>query len=280
MLSAFWGLTPWGGSASRAFVSYDDHANFVEKRHLLYSSSWSSVQWCFQATVLGVYEPVALLFKKALFLVGGFSVGPWLVGTGVILHVANTVGIYVLATQLSRWVGGTARNRGTAWASDYLGGSCAGALLYGVHPLRVEVVAWASCLPYLLASFFSLGLAVLRTQRCVSDHAWRLWFLESGAFLLAVLSKTTAVGVAPALVWLDWAFQRNKKGRALSVLDVLRLNAHLLGIAVLAAALALGANAEGGLAAQADPDHSILAGPRIATVVAFKLLRATAAVWW
>ena len=48
-------------------------------------------------------------------------------------------------------------------------GSLAATLMWAVHPLRVEVVGWLSCQPYLLATICSLICLKARLAR------WRLW---------------------------------------------------------------------------------------------------------
>ena len=80
-------------------------------------------------------------------------------------------------------------------------------LLVGIHPLRVETLAWASCFPFHIAMLFSL-LAAL----CQLEHYQRRryasplgpWRLASAAcFAIACLSKPAALGVAPFLLLLD-----------------------------------------------------------------------------
>ena len=44
--------------------------------------------------------------------------------------------------------------------------SAAAALVYGVHPLRVEVLCWPSCQPYLLATMWSL-LSIMAHHRAL-----------------------------------------------------------------------------------------------------------------
>ena len=66
------------------------------------------------------------------------------------------------------------------------------ALLFAVHPLRTEVVAWASCQPYLLAMLFS----ILFIQTYPSKFSVVL-------FLLAVLCKAVSISVPIVLVLLD-----------------------------------------------------------------------------
>jgi tetratricopeptide (TPR) repeat protein len=81
--------------------------------------------------------------------------------------------------------------------------SLAAALLFGVHPLRVESVAWASERKDVLALFFGMATLLLWV-----GHARRPGLLRWGAAmataLLALLAKPLAVAVPLLLLLLDW----------------------------------------------------------------------------
>jgi tetratricopeptide (TPR) repeat protein len=83
-----------------------------------------------------------------------------------------------------------------------------GALLWAVHPLRVEPVAWVTGLPYGLALLFALmaALLYLRANAPDADAAARRrdYWLAVGAFGLAVLSYPIVLGFVAALVALDF----------------------------------------------------------------------------
>ena len=83
--------------------------------------------------------------------------------------------------------------------------SALAAILWAVHPLRVEVVAWASCQPYLPCSTFLLSstLAYLHAnhQGAVTQRTWRL--VSLGLFVMAGLSKGLAMMFPLVLMILD-----------------------------------------------------------------------------
>ena len=77
--------------------------------------------------------------------------------------------------------------------------------LYAVHPLRVELVAWASCQAYLPSVTFSLlaTLAYLRAHPS-SGVFRRSWMIGSSVLIvLAVLSKGSAVVLPFVFLILD-----------------------------------------------------------------------------
>jgi hypothetical protein len=72
------------------------------------------------------------------------------------------------------------------------------ALLFAVHPLKSEVVAWITQRNTLLATLFFL-LAIILFLRWQSARTGRLLVLSCGSFALALLSKATVV-VLPLLL--------------------------------------------------------------------------------
>src|SRR5438094_338698 len=79
------------------------------------------------------------------------------------------------------------------------------ALLFAIHPVRVEVVAWASALPYVLALSLTLVslLAYLRfTDRTTSARPWWL-ALSVCAYGLSLLSRANALLFPFVLLALD-----------------------------------------------------------------------------
>ena len=162
---------------------------------------WTSIE-------AGLYVPVtysvlALLAPLARLSVpepDGIAYNPLIFhGVSVLAHAAaSVVCLYLLRALLARAAGPTSPPRPVVWPAVI------GALVFGLHPLQVESVAWASGLKDILAGLFGLvalerfcaALALRerhakqRTCRIVSGTA--LLF-----FLLAVLSKPSAVMIAP-----------------------------------------------------------------------------------
>ncbi|MBW2431301.1 MAG: tetratricopeptide repeat protein [Deltaproteobacteria bacterium] len=99
--------------------------------------------------------------------------------------------------------------------------ACGGALLFAIHPIQVEPVAWATGFKDVLFGLLSLG-AVWHYLRYVDarmqpgtgrpSRARLHYGLATGAFVLALLAKPTAV-VLPLIVWLLAAWGRRRSWR-------------------------------------------------------------------
>ncbi len=182
------------------FVAWDDDRNFLENPNCRELGP-DQVKWAFSTFWIAVYQPLAWLFIGAEYL--GWQLDPrgyHLVS--IVLHVANSLGLYVLTLSL------LGRCRPDAWKSPRAGYPMSAGLataLYAVHPLRVEVVAWASCQPHLLSALFSIlaVLVYLRAFRMGNSPGWP-WIAGSFVlFLAALLSKAVSLGLPVVLLVLD-----------------------------------------------------------------------------
>jgi tetratricopeptide (TPR) repeat protein len=118
---------------------------------------------------------------------GTFEPGPF-ISTNILLHTLNSVLVFFLAWLL------TGRNM---FASLFSG------LLFAVHPMHVESVAWISERKDVLYTFFFL-LSLL-TWLHFSQARKPGWYVASLLlFILACLSKAMAVSLVPVLFLLDW----------------------------------------------------------------------------
>lgn len=91
------------------------------------------------------------------------------------------------------------------------------ALLFAVHPLNVEVVAWPSCLPEL--SYVAFGLAALLLHMAAwtrpNATARRFRMAAYALFALACSCKETAVAFVPLIVLLElWLRPRPAGGKS------------------------------------------------------------------
>jgi tetratricopeptide (TPR) repeat protein len=122
--------------------------------------------------------------------------------------------------------------RGPRWRIVVAG--AATALLFGIHPVHVESVAWVSERKDLLCAVFFLGSLLaylpfaLGRSLSASSPATALrdrsYFAALGLFALALMSKPMAVTLPAILVILDWVpLRRIRRGGALgaSVLEKL-----------------------------------------------------------
>src|SRR5581483_8387611 len=109
------------------FNSFDDQAYVYGNSHVNTGLSWQNFLWAFYGQASANWHPLTWLSHQLDTQIYGLN--PW--GhylTNVLLHALNTVLVFLVFRKLT----------GLNWQSLII------ALLFGLHPLRVEPVAWIS----------------------------------------------------------------------------------------------------------------------------------------
>ncbi len=118
--------------------------------------------------------------------------------TNLLLHVANTLLVLVLVRKILR--GRCAYAATTAFLT---------AAMFGIHPLHVESVAWATeCKDMLFVFFYVLGL--LSYLRWVDTRKPADYGVCFALFVASVLSKSTAVTFPAVLLLIDHFLAKRK----------------------------------------------------------------------
>jgi tetratricopeptide (TPR) repeat protein len=184
---------------SGEFVNWDDDVNFLSNPDFR-GLGWENLRWMFTTTHQGHWIPLTWLTLGANYALGGMN--PWGYHLGnLAIHAASAVLFYFAARRLisvaRQGYGEPALSVGAAFA----------ALLFAIHPLRVESVVWVTERRDVLSVFFFL-LAALGYLRAVERGrdgrlapAWR--GLSLAAFVCALMSKSSTLMLPAALLLLD-----------------------------------------------------------------------------
>ena len=146
-----------------------------------------------------MYIPLSWMTLGLNYLLGGMN--PWGYHLGnLLLHAANAGLVYVVARRLLA----RALDRETPGDAAVEWGAAAAALAWGLHPLRVESVAWVTERRDVLAGLFDL-LAVWAYLKAVDGGplAARWRFASLGAFTAALLAKGLTMTLPLTLLLLD-----------------------------------------------------------------------------
>jgi protein O-mannosyl-transferase len=180
------------------FVNWDDEASFLTNTAYR-GLGWAQVRWMFTTTFLGHWSPLTWMTWSLNYVTGGLD--PWGYHLGnLLLHSANVALLWLVARRLLA-IGSSAATTSSTIAA----GTTIAALVWGLHPLRAEAVAWASARRDVLCGLFYL-LAVLAYLRGVARGAGierRWWALSLAAFAAALSSKTIAMTLPLTLLLLD-----------------------------------------------------------------------------
>lgn len=184
------------------FVDWDDIQNFLDNPHYR-GLGWPQLHWMWTTFHLGHYVPLTWMTLGLDYVLWGMDPQGYHL-TSLVLHAANAVLVYVLGRRLLARALPQLPPSGPALRL----GSVFAALLFAVHPLRVESVAWATERRDVLCGFFYL-LAVLGYLRYCAPapdqgRGDRKWYWASVACAgFALLSKSMAVSLPVILLILD-----------------------------------------------------------------------------
>ncbi len=185
------------------FVDWDDPDNFLTNPFYR-GLGWTQLGWMWTTFLLGHYVPVAWMTLGLDYLAWGMNPAGYHL-TNVLLHSANAAVLYLVALRLLR-AATPAATKGDlpAWRLS----AAFAALLFAVHPLRVESVAWVterrdvlSGLFYLLAVWAYLRDAEVASDGDIRRRPW--YWVSLGCFVLALLSKAITVTLPIVLIVLD-----------------------------------------------------------------------------
>ena len=140
------------------FVDWDDDRNFLWNEGYR-GLGPRELQWMFTSTWMGHYIPLTWLSLGLNYALGGME--PWGYHLGnLLIHAANTALLFFVARRLLAVAGEDDRMHHHEGGAAIPLGAAVAALLWALHPLRVESVAWVTERRDVLCGFFYL-LAVL-----------------------------------------------------------------------------------------------------------------------
>src|SRR5881296_3470250 len=180
------------------FVNWDDDKNFLENPHYR-GLGWTHLRWMWRTTQLGHYIPLTWMTFGLDYLLWGMNpLGYHL--TNLLLHAANAVVFFFITRRLlTRALPGPSERGHTLAVS-----AAFAALVFAIHPLRVESVAWATERRDVLSGLFYLSAVLAYLRACDREERGRGWYWGAVAlFAGALLSKSMAVNLPVVLMILD-----------------------------------------------------------------------------
>lgn len=176
-------ITFWG-VVSNDFVYFDDHEAIWNNPALQKPSLYNF----FSGQNLGMYAPVTWIF----YWIGQHISGKEAWGyhlLSVLIHAGNAVLAFQLIRSLLQ----------RSWLAFAV------ALLFAVHPMQTETIAWAAALSALLFTGFYLGSWITYINWVKKGSSVQLG-LSVFLFLIACLAKSAAVTLPLMLIVCDWLF--------------------------------------------------------------------------
>lgn len=189
--------------------NYDDEEIILANENYR-GLGWSNIRWMFTTFLMGHYQPLTWLSLAFDHAAWGMNPRGYHL-TNVLLHSANAALVFAILSRLLVLAGARLSPRTTtvagppAWAINWA--ALVAALLFAVHPLRVESVAWVTERRDVLSSFWMLAavLLYLKANDAVASGLRRRFLAAAFvAFILSLLSRAMAVTLPVILLFLDW----------------------------------------------------------------------------
>ncbi len=182
---------------NNGFIAFDDRQYIVDNLNLQQGFSGATIKWAFTAFYSSNWHPLTWLSHMLdCRLYGLDPSGHHL--TNLAFHMANVLLLFLLLQNLTAKI----------WPATFV------ALLFAIHPMHVESVAWASERKDVLSVFFFLLtlLAYARYTELVTAKRRSSWFIYGLTlilFALGLMAKPMLVTLPGILFLLDfWPLQR------------------------------------------------------------------------
>ena len=184
-------------SLSGEFVTWDDNRNFLDNPAYR-GLGLTQLVWMWTSTHMGHYVPITWMTLGFDYVVWGMNpLGYHL--QNVVLHGLNAALVYMLARRVFAVAG--VRPEGD---DDHVWPSVLAALVFAIHPLRVESVAWITERRDMLSLLWYLTSTLCYFRFVAAEVGGRRWYWAAlGLFAMALLSKATSVTLPAALLVLN-----------------------------------------------------------------------------
>jgi len=168
------------------FVNYDDDRYVTENLHIRQGLTGDTLRWSLTSTEQANWHPLTWISHALDVSLYRMSAGGHHFSS-VLLHAANVVLLYLLLV----------------WATGRFGPSLFVALLFAVHPLQVESVAWIAERKNVLCTMFFL-LALWAYGWYSRKRSWGRYLAVVALFAAALAAKPMAITLPFVLLLIDY----------------------------------------------------------------------------
>ncbi len=177
----------FGKTVTYDFVNYDDDKFVYDNPMVARGVTMQGLGWAFTTDTGGVAYPLTWISYMLDSQI--FGTKPWGYHlTNVLLHAATAVILFLTLRRMT----------GNLWASTLV------ALLFAVHPLRAEAVAWVGERKGPLSGLFFVATIAAYAAYARRPFSLARYLAVAGLFILALLAKPNLVTLPFVLLLLDY----------------------------------------------------------------------------
>jgi tetratricopeptide (TPR) repeat protein len=168
------------------FVNFDDQMYVTQNSHIQSGITLDGLRWSFSTTYFEFWHPLTWLSLMLDYQLYGLNAGGYHL-TNLILHIMSALLLFWLFNRMT----------GAIWRSAFV------AVLFVLHPLRVESVAWVAERKDVLSMFFGLASIYAYTYY-VESSKFSKYLLCLILFALSLMAKSMLVTLPFVLLLLDY----------------------------------------------------------------------------
>lgn len=197
------------------FLIYDDVENVTDNVHIT-SFSLQHIKTFFTLPLLYMYTPFVYISFAIDYKISGLNPVIFHL-SNLLLHLLNVLLVFLFVKLLTK-------KKETAFIT---------AVLFAVHPVMADTVAWISARSNLLFTFFFLSSLIAYLHCLENNFRLKFYFFSLLLFLFSCLSKSAAIVLPFALLLIDYF-----KGRKFQVKIIAEKTPFFL-VSIAAAAITL-----------------------------------------
>lgn len=175
------------------FVNFDDNIFVTHNPMVQKGLTAQNTVDVFARPYYGLYHPLTWLSHMLDVELFGLEAGGHHL-TNLLFHILNSLLLYTLFRMTTR----------TTWPALFV------ALLFAVHPLHVEPVAWISSRKDVLSTFFGI-LALMAYSRYGQSRSKGMYAAALAAYVCALMGKPMAITLPFVMLLMDfWPLRRTE----------------------------------------------------------------------
>ena len=168
------------------FINYDDPEMIYENPNIQAGITPETIKWALTTGYFSYWHPLTWLSHMLDWQLFGSKAGDHHL-TSLVFHIANTLLLFIVLRQMTH----------RFWPSAFV------AVLFALHPLHVESVAWVAERKDVLSTFFWM-LTMWAYLRYVKHPGVARYLLTLLAFALGLMAKPMLVTIPFVLLLLDY----------------------------------------------------------------------------
>ena len=178
------------------FINFDDNRLVTESSLVQAGLTNENIIRVFTTTHFGGWQPITSISYMLDYQLYGLNPKGFLL-TNLFFHIANSLLLFLILFRMT----------GAIWQSAFV------AVVFALHPLNVESVAWVAERKNVLSTFFLL-LTIWAYIRYAEKPTTKRYSLVFLLFAFGLMSKSMVVTLPFVLLLLDyWPLERFKLGR-------------------------------------------------------------------